>query len=838
MKELTEISVESLVIKIQIKGSWKPSLYNEAVVLEGKTLYFTGNWKLHLSKLSPHCFEMIHQVYDTLALENIPGDKIELEFLTFDKSKLFLVTIPLSRDQSRLRKFFKKLDAVVSKMEEKVREEESERVTYKTSKTTASYGKSNRNVYGKRSFSSVSKSMRGNDFDDVLDEPTQRERPRPRKLTKHEKLMNKVLLQKFETELSDDEIAPSTMDYVDKRAQEEHSNLELEQEEEDEEADTDHLDNAVEDIHIRNPKKKKLLGRRLAKSRFDDSDDEDEESDLFDDRNHIKSKKISRKFDDDDDGDDNEDAVKSITPKNISSYFTSYKTIMRKQKTATVTPLRTNHDHNLDGGKVNVEGGITDEEDANEELAFQEKSKIGRIRKYFQKATKTSGNDDEMLPEVEKIPGSRPMSQKRTLLLKKSPFSKLKPSTADLALTTSISPRRMLKVSSTPHFSPSRKSNPPLTSTISPKRLIKTSPVVNPYKTAKAASISKTSVPKTGHLGLKNLGNTCYMGSSLQMLFSIPGFFKKLEETFNDFENITHAEGNTTMPLCKSLLSVASKAGILRSVADTSCLARGYVDSSELKKAMDKLTEKFSGYEQRDAHEFLSDLLDLLHEELTDARIASGRMDMILPTDEYFRLDLDVCLTCNSCQYSRVKSELYRHISVDVNSIALEDGEERKVLCLEDCLAKFFKSGEHELKCEKCENGNSVTQTLKISRASKALLLHMKRFIVTTKVDGDPPEVKVLFHKDTSPIECGTSLELKDFESSQGLYDLKGVVRHIGATAFSGHYTTDALRSTKTIPRQWIHFDDSNTTVTSIGSILVDDRSRRNNYMMLFSSDI
>lgn len=834
MKELTEISVESLVIKIQIKGSWKPSLYNEAVVLEGKTLYFTGNWKLHLSKLSPNCFEMIHQVYDTLALENIPGDKIELEFLTFDKSKCFLVTIPLSRDQSRLRKFFKKLDAVVSKMEEKLREEESERVTYKTSKTATSYGKSNRNVYGKRSFSSLSTSRRGNDFDDVLDEPTQRNKPIPRKLTKHEKLMKKVLLKKFETELSDDEIAPSTMDSADKRAQEEHSTLKFEQEEE---VATDHQDNSDEDILIRSPKKKKLLGRRLAKRRFADSDDEEEETDLFDDISHIKSKKASKKFDDDDDDDDNEDAVKSIKPKNISSYFTSSKTVMSKQKTATVTPMRTNHDHNLDGGELNVDGGVTDEEDANEELTLQKKSKIGRISKYFQKAAKTSGSDDEMLSEVEKVPGSRPIPQKRTLLLNKSPFSKIKPSTADLALTTSVSPRRMLKISSTSHFPPSRKTNSPLTSTLSPKRLIKTSPVVNPYKTAKAASLSKTSAPKTGHMGLKNLGNTCYMGSSLQMLFSIPGFFKRLEETFNDLGNSTHAEDSTTMPLCKSLLSVASKAGILHSDVDVSALARGYVDPSELKKEMDKVTEKFSGYEQRDAHEFLSDLLDLLHEELTEARISSGKMDMTLPTDEYFRLDLDVCLTCNSCQYSRVKSELYRHISVDVNSFALEDGEERKTLSLEDCLAKFFKSGEHELKCEKCDNGNSVTQTLKISRASKALLLHMKRFIVTTKVDGDPPEVKVLFHKDTSPIECSTSLELKDFESSQGLYDLKGVVRHIGATSFSGHYTADALRSTEKNSHQWINFDDSNTTVTSIDAILDNDRSRRNNYMMLFSSD-
>ena len=91
---------------------------------------------------------------------------------------------------------------------------------------------------------------------------------------------------------------------------------------------------------------------------------------------------------------------------------------------------------------------------------------------------------------------------------------------------------------------------------------------------------------------------------------------------------------------------------------------------------MDGLTDNFAGYEQRDAHEFLSDLIDLLHEELSRAvdvdvntnaksvkEAGGGGSDsgdgtcrplpLPLPTDEYFRLDVDVCLTCDHCQYSR-----------------------------------------------------------------------------------------------------------------------------------------------------------------------------------------
>lgn len=819
MKELKEISVEAQAINIEIKGSPKPSIYNEAVVLEGKTLYFSGNWKLHLSKLSPNSVKMIHQLYDTLVEENIPGNKIELEFIAVDKSKCFWVTIYLNRDQSRLRKFFKKLDSVVTKMEDKQRNEESERVREKIH----THGKNNRSMYGKRSFSSFSRPKRGNDFDDILDAPTQRDNmPRPRKLTKHEKLMNKVLRTKFETDLSDDEIETSAMDHVKEAEHEEHSDVESEYEEE---VAIDQQDNSTD-----GPKKKNMLGKRLSKRRLVDSDD-DEETDLFDTRNHLNSKKVSREFEDEDD----EEVGKSMQPKDISSYFTSSSTTIGKKKSATVTPLRTNNDNKSEGGKVIIDGGITDEEDGNEEQLSKEKIKTDRISKYFQKTNKTSDDDDEILPDIETAPSSKPIFQKRSLMVKKSPIAKPKPSSADVALTTATSPRRKLKVSSTPLFSPAKRTKSPLAKAISPKRAIKTSPVTNPYKTAKSSSFVKSNSPKTGHMGLKNLGNTCYMGSSLQMLFSIPEFFIRLDETFNELKNIKMNEEQTAMPLCKSLLSVASKAGILHSITDTPNQARGYVDPSEVKKAIDKVTPKFSGYEQRDAHEFLSDLLDILHEELNDAKSASGNMDLILPTDEFFRLDLDVCLTCNSCQYSRVKSELYRHISVDVNSLDLESGNQKKHSSLEDCLVKFFQSGKQELKCEKCDTGNSVTQSLKISQVSKALLLHMKRFIVTTKVDGDPPEVKVLFHKDTAPVDCGSSLELKDAESSQGVYDLRGVVRHIGSTAFSGHYTADALRPTKENSHEWINFDDSNSTVTSIDMILHNDRSQRNNYMMLFS---
>lgn len=56
-------------------------------------------------------------------------------------------------------------------------------------------------------------------------------------------------------------------------------------------------------------------------------------------------------------------------------------------------------------------------------------------------------------------------------------------------------------------------------------------------------------------------------------------------------------------------------------------------------------------------------------------------------------------------------------------------------------------------------------------------------------------------------------------------YNLKSVVHHIGTTAFSGHYTADALRDDD----EWITFDDAQAFESS------PTRNQRTAYMVLYA---
>lgn len=177
--------------------------------------------------------------------------------------------------------------------------------------------------------------------------------------------------------------------------------------------------------------------------------------------------------------------------------------------------------------------------------------------------------------------------------------------------------------------------------------------------------------------------------------------------------------------------------------------------------------------------------------------------------EAHFATEVRTTLQCNSCTFSRSKTEMFRCLSLDV--AATDTSTDVCPTSVKECLNRFFASEKRKVKCEKCFF-DTATQTSEISKLPRALLLHFKRFIV----DVSPDYSSVSYRKDARQVhfcdkifvdaKAETNVEgatsLAEYLSSdcalqpttgenglQGAYKLRGIVNHIGKNANSGHYT-------------------------------------------------
>lgn len=114
-----------------------------------------------------------------------------------------------------------------------------------------------------------------------------------------------------------------------------------------------------------------------------------------------------------------------------------------------------------------------------------------------------------------------------------------------------------------------------------------------------------------GNLGLANLGNTCYMNSALQCLLHVP------EINYYFFYNIFEKELNKTNPLGnKGQIAVAFGSLLHKLFDNLKNTNSSFVSPREFKFTIGHYSSMFHGYQQQDSQEFLSWLLDALHEDL------------------------------------------------------------------------------------------------------------------------------------------------------------------------------------------------------------------------------
>lgn len=122
-------------------------------------------------------------------------------------------------------------------------------------------------------------------------------------------------------------------------------------------------------------------------------------------------------------------------------------------------------------------------------------------------------------------------------------------------------------------------------------------------------SYGKSEHPKLGLVGLANLGNTCYLNSSLQCLsstFELTQFFLQFRFKFINTlptKNKLGTEGRLVMAYAKTLNEMWEQdASVVRPAL--------------FKQVLGQYAKQFEGEGEQDAHECISSILDLLGEDL------------------------------------------------------------------------------------------------------------------------------------------------------------------------------------------------------------------------------
>ena len=303
-----------------------------------------------------------------------------------------------------------------------------------------------------------------------------------------------------------------------------------------------------------------------------------------------------------------------------------------------------------------------------------------------------------------------------------------------------------------------------------------------------------------GLVGIKNIGNTCYLNSILQCLFHSK---KLIIELINIKESIQQID-NGNIPLTKDFMNLIQLVWFNNT---------NEIVPNLFKSILGKLDSNYNSMEQMDSHECLVCILDIITEELLKENLLvdnkiEGIEGIEKPTaihNVFYGL-FETIIICEN-QHKTTTLEPFVDISIPItngdNLVELIGNFEQNEKLEDD--NKFF--------CDDCNMMVNAQKQITIKNLpNDILIIHLKRF----------QTINVRFFVNIVKLEKMVNyplqLNLKDKH-----YHLFGVVNHIGNPRF-GHYYSYI----KHINSKWYELNDSNI------SELDENKIVNNNAYILF----
>lgn len=199
-----------------------------------------------------------------------------------------------------------------------------------------------------------------------------------------------------------------------------------------------------------------------------------------------------------------------------------------------------------------------------------------------------------------------------------------------------------------------------------PKLTPKSTPIkpqeIPPLDPEKPTQNSANKFRKNKPSGLQNIGNTCYISSSIQCLKHTLNLWEYFIEGKYESDINNHYSGEIAQSFGKLLHALRE---------DNSC-----VSPCQFKKVVDSQTKQFNGIHQCDSHEFLIFLIDKLHEELkkvnpalvpTSDKTYSDVLSSESKIKDIFFGSFKSTIECLKCNHISINTEPFMCISLPID---------------------------------------------------------------------------------------------------------------------------------------------------------------------------